>query len=98
MRIQCGQCHFFVVSAGMDYIASSPVTYTLSNPSRMDRIPIRIVNDDVLEMSSETFLVVLTSRDPDVSVQGMSTATVTIEDDDSELQLCHLNNNSGKSE
>ncbi len=64
-------------------MSTTSITHTLSHSSLTDTIPIQIINDDVLEKSRESFQVVLTTKSPGVSVQGVPIAKVTILDNDS---------------
>ncbi len=73
----------FLKSADQDYIAVSPHTVSLNHSSLTDEIPVRIIDDSTLEQSSESFLVILTTDSPGVSVLGHFIAAVVVLDNDS---------------
>ena len=79
---------FFSFSDGMDYNSGNSNLTIVFSPgsSDTDQVSISIVNDNIFEMLNETFVVIMDSDDPDVSVPGIALVTVVVMDDDSELQ------------
>ena len=70
----------------MDYVVtSSDLTFDAATSSETVTIP--LLEDDIVE-GSETIIVTLTSADPAV-ILNPSTASVTIEDNDSKRWLYH---------
>ena len=70
-----------LLAAGSDYVALTMESATIMSGSNMTCINVDTINDAVLE-GSETFIVMVTTTDPDVTVV-VPNATVTITDDDS---------------
>jgi hypothetical protein len=71
-----------VVMAGEDYVSSSEVeTFTSGSPNGSTRcVGISILDDDVLE-GEQTFVLTLTTSDPDVMIRNNVT-TITIIDNE----------------
>ncbi len=68
--------------AGEDYSMES-ITFTVLPSETEACLTIDILNDQIFEPPPpEEFFVLLSTSDPGVTIQGTSTATVTISDDD----------------
>ena len=78
----CTPC--LISPAGLDYDAvTTTLTFNVSMPTQVVTIPIR---DDMIVENTESFTVALATNDTAVTLR-LQTATVSIRDNDSKLQL-----------
>ena len=78
----CGS--HLISPAGLDYDAvTTTLTFDVSMPTQVVTIPIR---DDMIVENTESFTVALATNDTAVTLR-LQTATVSIRDNDSKLQL-----------
>ena len=75
----------YIYTAGLDFVIEE--TLTFSQDVASVAVPITIIDDDLFEPLFESFTVALSTDIPNLMLDNY--ATVTIEDDDSELQ-CSL--------
>ena len=81
---QCMFPHLLISPAGVDYEAvTTTLTFNVSMPAQVVTIPIL---DDLIVENYKSFSVALTTFDTAVTLRSQ-TASVTIRDDDSKLQL-----------